>query len=110
MARDNLLGLAGFEFCELTGPDAGAIAALFGQLGFVVAHRHPTRDIIRYKQGRINLPLNREAEGQAADFRAAHGPSASGLAFRVADAKQTFDHVISQGATAAEPRPTGELT
>jgi 4-hydroxyphenylpyruvate dioxygenase len=102
MARDNPLGLAGFEFCEFTGPDPDAIAILFEQLGFVAAHRHPAKDIIRYKQGRINLLLNREAEGQAADFRAAHGPSASGLAFRVADAKRAFDHVLSQGATAVD--------
>jgi 4-hydroxyphenylpyruvate dioxygenase-like putative hemolysin len=68
MGRDNPLGLAGFEFCEFTGPDTDAVAALFEQLRFVAAHRHPTRDIIRYKQGRINFLLIRETEGRAADF------------------------------------------
>ncbi|KQM67792.1 4-hydroxyphenylpyruvate dioxygenase [Sphingomonas sp. Leaf17] len=95
---DNPLGLDGFEFCEFTSPDPDTLAAQFEQLGFVVSHRHPSKDVVRYKQGRINLLLNREATGQAADFRAAHGPSASGMAFRVADAKAAYDHAIAEGA------------
>ncbi len=95
---DNPLGLDGFEFCEFTSPDPDTLAAQFEQLGFVVSHRHPTKDVVRYKQGRINLLLNREATGQAADFRAAHGPSASGMAFRVADARAAYDHAIAEGA------------
>jgi len=94
----NPLGLDGFEFCEFTSPDPEVLAAQFEQLGFVASHRHPTKNVIRYKQGRINLLLNREDEGQAADFRAAHGPSASGMAFRVADPKAAYDHAIAEGA------------
>ncbi len=81
----NPLGLDGFEFCEFTSPDPDAMAHQFEQLGFVPAATHPTKAVTRYKQGRINLLLNREPTGQAADFRAAHGASASGMAFRVAD-------------------------
>ena len=73
----NPLGLDGFEFCEFTSPDPDAMAAQFEQLGFVAAARHPTRAVTRYKQGRINLLLNREPSGQAAEFCAAHGASAS---------------------------------
>ena len=70
----NPLGLDGFEFCEFTSPEPPAMAAQFEQLGFVAAHRHPTKAVVRYKQGRINLLLNSEPSGQAADFRAVHGP------------------------------------
>jgi 4-hydroxyphenylpyruvate dioxygenase len=94
----NPLGLAGFEFCEFTSPDPDRMAMLFEQLGFVPASRHPTRDIVRYKQGRINLLLNREPTGQAADFRALHGPSASGMAFRVTDAADAFAKAVERGA------------
>jgi len=94
----NPLGLAGFEFCEFTSPDGDALAAQFEAMGFVPAHRHPTKDVTRYKQGRINLLLNREATGQAADFRAAHGPSATGMAFRVADPASAYAHAIAEGA------------
>jgi len=98
----NPLGLNGFEFCEFTSPDPDAMAVQFEQLGFVAASNHPTKDITRYKQGRINLLLNREAAGQAADFRALHGPSASGMAFRVANAKEAYDHALANGAKAVD--------
>ncbi len=42
-----------------------------------------------------------EAEGHAAGFRAAHGPSASAMAFRVSDAEAALTEAVSRGATAA---------
>ncbi|MET0271070.1 MAG: 4-hydroxyphenylpyruvate dioxygenase [Sphingomonas sp.] len=98
----NPLGLDGFEFCEFASPDGDALATLFEQMGFVATHRHPTKDVTRYKQGRISLLVNREPDGQAAAFHAAHGPSASGMAFRVADPDAAFAHALSEGATAVE--------
>jgi 4-hydroxyphenylpyruvate dioxygenase len=100
----NPMGLDGFEFCEFTSPDPDALAAQFEALGFVAAATHPTKALTRYKQGRINLLLNREATGHAADFRAAHGPSASAMAFRVADARAAYDAAIARGA---KPAPAG---
>jgi 4-hydroxyphenylpyruvate dioxygenase len=99
----NPLGLNGFEFCEFTSPDPEDMAKKLERLGFVPTAVNPNKDIIRYKQGRINLLLNREKSGQAAEFRQAHGPSASGMAFRVADPKKTFDFVVSRGAKAVDP-------
>src|SRR3954463_1405471 len=81
----NPLGLNGFEFVEFTSPDPEAMGRQFEQMGFVPTHRHPTKNIPRYKQGRINLMLNRDADGRVAAFRGVHGPSASAMAFRVAD-------------------------
>jgi 4-hydroxyphenylpyruvate dioxygenase len=100
--KANPLGLAGFEFCEFTSPDPDAMAAQFEQLGFVAASQHPTKAVTRYKQGRINLLLNREETGQAATFRALHGASASGMAFRVADAAQAFERALASGGRAAD--------
>ncbi len=101
-ATANPLGLDGFEFCEFTSPDPDALAAQFEAMGFVAAHRHPSKDVVRYKQGKINLLLNRESTGQSADFRAAHGPSASGMAFRVADPQSAYAHAIEEGAQAVD--------
>ncbi len=97
----NPMGLDGFEFCEFTAPDPDRMAAQLEQFGFVAASTHPTRAVTRYKQGRINLLLNREATGHAADFRAAHGPSASAMAFRVQDARAAYDAAIVSGAKPA---------
>jgi len=98
----NPLGLDGFEFVEFTSPDPGRMTTLIEQLGFTAYAVHPTKDVVRYRQGRINLLVNRDAGGQAADFRAAHGPSANGMAFRVADARAAFDWAIAHGAVAAD--------
>ena len=100
MAQDDInpLGLDGFAFCEFTSPDPAAMAAQFEQLGFVAAARVSGRGLTLYRQGRIALILNAGA-GQAADFRAAHGPSANGMAFRVADASAAHAHALASGAT-----------
>ena len=97
MSADNPLGLNGFEFVEFTSPDPEAMARQFEQLGFVASHRHPRKNITRYKQGRINLMLNREKSGRAAEFRAAHGPSASAMAFRVADPAEAMRWALAHG-------------
>ena len=97
----NPLGLNGFEFCEFTAPDPTEMAQKLERMGFVPAAKHPQKDVVRYKQGRINILLNREQSGQAAEFRKAHGPSANGMAFRVRNAKEAFELAISRGAKAA---------
>ena len=103
MAQDdtNPLGLDGFAFCEFTSPDPAAMAAQFEQLGFVAAARVSERGLTLYRQGRIAFILN-AGEGQAATFRAAHGPSANGMAFRVADASGAHRAALERGATAAD--------
>ncbi len=98
----NPMGLDGFEFCEFTAPDLDRMAKQLEQFGFVAASKHRTRDVVRYKQGRINLLLNRIPDAHAAEFAAQHGPSASGMAFRVADAKAAFDAAVARGARPAD--------
>ena len=99
---DNPIGLDGFEFVEFTSPDPAKMAHLLEQLGFVAAHEHPSLPATRYKQGDINLIVNRSEGGQAAAFRDAHGPSANGMAFRVDDAKAAFELATSRGAKPAQ--------
>src|SRR6478735_5452260 len=97
-STDNPLGLNGFEFVEFTSPDPEAMARTFEQLGFTPTHRHPTKNITRYKQGRINLMLNRDEAGRVATFRGEHGPSASAMAFRVADPAAAMAWAVEHGA------------
>ncbi|WP_298399563.1 4-hydroxyphenylpyruvate dioxygenase [Sphingobium sp.] len=106
VSTDNPLGLNGFEFVEFTSPDPDSMARHFDQLGFVPTHRHPTKNITRYKQGRINLMLNRDDAGRAAAFRGEHGPSASAMAFRVADPQAAMRWAIDHGAKPTEEDDT----
>ncbi len=103
---ENPLGLNGFEFVEFTSPDPEAMARQFEQMGFVPTHRHPTKDVTRYKQGRINLMLNRDSEGRVAEFRKAHGASASAMAFRVSDPQKALKWALEHGAEATEEDDT----
>ena len=102
MSRDNPLGLNGFEFVEFTGPDTATMAQQLEMMGFVAAARHPSLDIVRYKQGHINFLINTAGTPQAAVFAADHGPSANGMAFRVADAAKAYELALNSGAHAAQ--------
>jgi 4-hydroxyphenylpyruvate dioxygenase len=106
VTTDNPLGLDGFAFVEFTSPEPAAMKGLFEQLGFVAASTHPTKAVTRYKQGRINLLVNDEPTGQAAAFRAAHGPSATGMAFGVENVEAAYAEALKRGAVAADAGPT----
>jgi len=97
----NPLGLDGFAFAEFTSPEPAAMAAQLEQFGFVAAARRKDRGLTLYRQGRINLLLNAGA-GQAKAFGAAHGPSANGMGFRVANSLQAYAAAIERGAVAAD--------
>ncbi|WP_165191446.1 4-hydroxyphenylpyruvate dioxygenase [Caulobacter soli] len=103
ISAENPLGLDGFAFVEFTSPEPLLMKGLFEQLGFVAASKHPTKAVTRYKQGRINLLVNDQPTGQVAEFRAAHGPSANGMAFGVADVEQAYAEALKRGAVAADP-------
>jgi 4-hydroxyphenylpyruvate dioxygenase len=99
---NNPLGLDGFAFCEFTSPEPAIMAAQLRALGFVPAAR--SREMTLFRQGRTRFLINASPDGQAAAFRALHGPSANGMAFRVADADRAFAAAIARGATAADSR------
>ena len=99
---DNPLGIDGFEFVEFTSPEPDRMAETLERIGFTATHRHPEREVVRYRQGGINMLVNRSPQGQAAAFRSAHGPSANGMAFRVDDAAKAYDLALERGAKAAD--------
>ncbi|MBR0551356.1 4-hydroxyphenylpyruvate dioxygenase [Stakelama marina] len=97
--RENPMGLDGFEFVEFTSPDPEALGKLFTMMGFTHVANHKTKKVRRYQQGDINFLLNMEPEGQVADFRGDHGPSANAMAFRVADSDKALKMAVERGAT-----------
>ncbi|WP_304186146.1 4-hydroxyphenylpyruvate dioxygenase [Phenylobacterium aquaticum] len=97
---DNPLGTDGFEFVEFTSPEPERLKALFEMMGFTAVARHRSKNVLRFRQGDINFILNMEPQGQAAEFRAAHGPSANAMAFRVRDAAAALKLAVERGAKA----------
>ena len=105
---ENPLGTDGFEFVEFTSPEPERLGALFELMGFTAVSRHRSKHVVRYRQGDINFLLNMEPSGQPADFRAAHGPSANAMAFRVRDAAKALAMAVERGATAVQG-PVGPM-
>ena len=105
----NPLGVDGFEFVELTGPEPKAMIARLELMGFTQTHVNPANGVVRMKQGDITMLVNRTPKGQAAEFATDHGPSANGMAFRVNDAKAAFEGAVSRGAKPAEGHDGGAL-
>jgi len=104
-ARDNPLGVEGFEFVEYAAPDARLLHELFRQMGFAAIARHMRRDITLYRQGDINFLVNEEPDSFAARFAAEHGPCCTGFGLRVADAERAYQSCISKGAESMSDIP-----
>lgn len=107
--QENPLGVDGFEFVEFTGPEPEAMVARLELMGFTRTHVNPATGAVRLKQGDITMLVNLSPKGQAADFAKDHGPSANGMAFRVANAKDAYDGALARGAVAATEAAGGAL-
>ena len=98
MALDNPMGIDGFEFVEYTAPDPQQLGALFEQMGFTAVARHRSKDVVLYRQGRVNFIVNREPDSFAQSFARVHGPSACAFAIRVKDAAKAYHRALELGA------------
>ena len=101
---ENPLGTDGFEFVEFTSPEPERLKGLFELMGFTAVSRHRSKNVLRFRQGDINFILNMEPQGQPADFRQVHGPSANAMAFRVKDAAKALKLAVERGAKPVEGR------
>ena len=108
MHADNPLETDGFEFVEFTSHAPHELGRLFEQLGFVAIGRHRSKDVVHYRQGDVNLILNRECESQASRFADDHGASANAMAFRVKNAAHAFRLALQRGAKPVQ-QPVGPM-
>lgn len=102
----------GVEFIEFA-VDAASRATLTDMLSclcFRKERQHVSKSVELWRQGAINLVVNSEATGFAADALAKHGPSVCDMGLRVSDADQTEARATMLGAPAfSQPVGTGEL-
>ncbi len=103
-AFENPMGTDGFEFVEYTAPDPGALAELFGHMGFTPTARHRSKNVTLYQQGDVNFILDFEPASFAQSFAHVHGPSVCAFALRVTDARRAFERALSLGAKAHHGR------
>lgn len=106
---DNPLKTDGFAFIEFTGGDVPMLERLFKTFSFTPVAKHKSRDVVLYRQGRINMFLNREKGGQAEAFRKIHKEGANAMGFRVADAAFAHKEAIKRGGKDAGKSHGGSL-
>ena len=99
---DNPAGLDGFEFIEFSAPEKGILEPVFTSMGFTKIARHRSKDVELWRQGGINLITNYETGSPAYFFAREHGPSACGMGFRVRNAAEAYDHLLTKGAEPVE--------
>ena len=105
---DNPMGLNGFEFVEFAAPEPDVLEPVFTMLGFSKIATHRSKRVTLFRQGNINFIVNSEPNSEAAYFAEEHGPSACGMAFRVADAQKAYSRALELGAQPIEI-PTGPM-
>jgi 4-hydroxyphenylpyruvate dioxygenase len=101
MKTDNMTNPAhtdGFEFVEYTAPDTRNLEQLFLSMGFTAVARHRSKDVVLYRQGKINFIINHEPNSFAQAFAKIHGPSACAFAIRVKNARQAYEYVLKHNA------------
>ena len=92
----------GFGFIEYSANDAAPLHKLFRQMGFTAIKEHKTKPITLYRQGQIDFYINECKSGFAADFRAAHGPCASGFSIVFDDKEAALAHSLKGGSEPLE--------
>jgi 4-hydroxyphenylpyruvate dioxygenase len=98
MNPHNPCGLRGVHFVELAGPDADRLGRLLRALGFSRVRQSPAAEVDLWRQHDIRMVVNREPDGFAARFAAAHGACIPAMGWRVDDAAAAFDAAVARGA------------
>jgi 4-hydroxyphenylpyruvate dioxygenase len=87
----NPLGVDGIEFVEYATARPQEFGALLQRLGFAAVARHRSREVMLYRQGRMNLIVN-------AHLPKHPRPALSAVALRVRDAAFAHQHSLNLGA------------
>lgn len=106
------VGPTGFEFVEFAADDRSGeeLKRMLGALCFRMERGHVSKSVELWRQGAINIVVNTEQTGFAAEAFAEHGPSVCDMGLRVRDAGQTVARATALGAPAfSQPVGTGEL-
>lgn len=101
---DNPLGLDGIEFIEYLTAKPQALGQVLEMMGFAPIARHRSREVLLYRQGKINIIVNAHVpdfpDGEALQDK----PVIAAIALRVRDASGAYHRSLELGAWAVPPR------
>jgi 4-hydroxyphenylpyruvate dioxygenase len=96
----NPLGLDGIEFVEYTTSRPQALGQVLEMLGFRPIARHRSREVMRYRQGDMNVVINAHSAGVSNDAQPSETPTIAAVALRVRDAGMAYRRALDRGAWA----------
>ncbi|MGO3741105.1 4-hydroxyphenylpyruvate dioxygenase [Kerstersia sp.] len=100
----NTLGLDCVEFIEYATTRPQAFGQLLEKLGFHLAGRHRSREVLLYRQGGMNIIVNAHTqEGLSTAYPSAM-PEIAAIAFRVRDAGAAWRAATARGAWPVAPQ------
>jgi 4-hydroxyphenylpyruvate dioxygenase len=102
----NPLGLDGIEFVEYATSAPQALGQVLEMMGFRPVARHRSREVMLYRQGRLNIVVNAHpSAGADAPATSPSTPTISAVALRVRNANQVHRHVLERGGWDAPAHP-----
>ena len=102
----------GIEFLEFAVDEAAraTLTEILTALAFRMERSHRSKAVELWRQGAVNIVVNSETRGFAAEARREHGPCVCDMGLRVQDAAQTVKRALMLGAPAfSQPVGSGEL-
>ena len=105
--------LRGIEFIEFAADKNSGVklATILNSLGFRKERKHKTKAVELFRQGSINILINTEKKGAAAQMFRENGPSVCDIALRVNDAEKTVQRAKQLGISEFFQKvPTNELS
>lgn len=82
--------------------DGAQLESLLEALGFRAVAEHKSKAVTLFRQGGVNLLLNRDEKGFASASYLVHGANAYAIALMVDDAKAAFERAVALGAEVFE--------
>lgn len=90
----------GIEFVEFAvgEADAAPLEAMLRAMAFRRERRHLSKRVTLWRQGAVNIVVNKEAQGHAYAARADHGACVCDMGLRVANARETVKRARALGS------------
>ncbi|UCH73512.1 MAG: sugar phosphate isomerase/epimerase and 4-hydroxyphenylpyruvate domain-containing protein [Rhodospirillales bacterium] len=105
----SVLDIGFIEFA--TSPkEADKLTRILTAMGFVLTHRHKSKNVSLYRQGEINLVVNQEPSGPAHSYYLMHGLSVFAVGFRIDNLPAMIERTrLHLGGTVSHLANPGEL-
>lgn len=103
---------SGFEFVEFAVDDSDSevLNGMLSSLSFRRERRHLSKAVELWRQGAVNIVVNREQDGFAHECYQQHGPTVCDMGLRVTDAGKTVSRAATLGVPEfSQPVGSGEL-